>query len=354
MRVALVGMCLAAGCFDTDLLCGAQAGGLTLWLKRTDVREAQFDDATAAPLETVAQFRRRLLNKWKLDVDPGLVSLRLVKCGPGGAPTAEEEAAALESATSLLADPSKTLAEAGVADGSWLVARFAAAPSRGVRLLSVEALQLARRCVFTVALSRRGAAVGVGVFFKPGGAVTANHNFPDTARVGQVVYGVVHDVSAGGQTYLELRITQRNAALDCAFLSCPEYSNDHLPPFTGELSTLQSMGMVVCTFKLAVEEDLPEFVRSMAVMPAFGVDVGKHGRHLVYTSTTWAGDSGSALLLHDGELVGIHLAVVNSVRESLRMKTDFEERLDDLESSVNDLIRGVAQGCIALLASTFQ
>ena len=339
-------------CFDTVLLCGAQAGTLTLWVKRTDKSGAQYDDSTAAPNETIAQFRRRWVASEKLDVTPSLVSLRLVKRGPEKLTKAPAERSALEEAASTL-DPADTLVEAGVTDGSWLVAVFAASPSRGVRLLSVEALQLARRCVFTVALSRRGAAVGVGVFFKPGGAVTANHNFPDTARVGQVVYGVVHDVSGGGQTYLELRITQRNAALDCAFLSCPEYSNYHLRPFTGELSTLQSVGMVVCTFKLAVEEDLPEFVRSMAVMPAFAVDVGKHGRHLVYTSNTWAGDSGSALLLHDGELVGIHLAVVNSVRESLRIKTDFEERLDDLESSVNDLIRGVAQGCIALLSNAF-
>ena len=100
----------------------AQAGGLTLWLKRTDVREAQFDDATAAPLETVAQFRRRLLNKWKLDVDPGLVSLRLVLCTGEDEPTAAQEA----SATSL--NPRKRLAEAGVTDGSWLLAVVSAPP----------------------------------------------------------------------------------------------------------------------------------------------------------------------------------------------------------------------------------
>ena len=142
----------------------------------------------------VADFIARWVSDRKLTVDPGLVSLRLVPYTGEEVPTPEKEASA------VVLQPRKTLAQAGVGDGSWLVAVFADAPSRGVRLLSVEALQLARRCVFTVALSRRGAAVGVGVFFKPGGAVTANHNFPDTARVGQVVYGVVHDVSGGGHT----------------------------------------------------------------------------------------------------------------------------------------------------------
>ena len=330
----------------------ATATSWTLWVKATDNPGAQYDDKAASPSETVAQFKRRWAAAKRPGLDPSLMSLRLVKRS-SGVPSDQEDADALGLPMSLLADPSQTLAEAGVSDGSWLLALCAAPPSRGVRLLSVEALQLARRSVFTVALSRRGAAVGVGVFFKPGGAVTANHIFADTVQVGQLLYGVVHDLS-GGQTLLELCITQRDAALDSAFLSCPQYSSFYLRPFSGELSTLQSAGMALCTFKLAVEEELPEFVRSMAVMPAFGVDVGKRRHHLVYTSTTWAGDSGSALLLHDGELVGIHLAVVNSVRESLRLKTDFGERLDDLESSVNDLIRSIAQGCIALLSNTFQ
>ena len=323
------------------------APGWTLWVKPTHVTGARYTASRQVdPATSVDEFLTRWVAERKLDCDPSLVGLRLVPSTGEEEPTPEQEAAA------AVLQPRKTLTQAGVADGAWLLGVIATAPSRGVRLLSVEALQLARRSVFTVALSRQGAAVGVGVFFKPGGAVTANHNFPDAARVGQVVYGVVHDLS-GGQTLLELCITQRDAALDSAFLSCPAYSSYYLRPFTGELSTLQSTGMAVCTFKLAVEEDLPEFVRSMAVMPAFGVDVGKRGHHLVYTSTTWAGDSDSALLLHDGELVGIHLAVVNSVRESLRMKTDVGERLDDLESSVNDLISSVAQGCIALLSSTF-
>lgn len=180
--------------------------------------------------------------------------------------------------------------------------------------------------------------------------MTANHNLPADVRVGQRVYGVVH--SDGRETLLELEVLRRNESLDSALLSCSGFSH-HLPLFTGSVDTLRSAGMALCTFKLDIEEQLPEFIRSLAVMPAFGVDVGKHGRHLVYTSTTWAGDSGSALLLHDGALVGIHLGVVNSVRESIRRKTDLEERLDDVESSVNDLTASVAQGCIALLSSTF-
>ena len=103
------------------------ATGLVLWVKPTHVEGTQYDDMAASSTETVAQFKRRWLAAKKLDCDPSLVSLRLVKHGPGGVPSAAQEAAALGSPASLLADPSQTLEQAGVADGSWLVARFAAA-----------------------------------------------------------------------------------------------------------------------------------------------------------------------------------------------------------------------------------
>ena len=76
---------------------------------------------------SVDEFISRWVASEKLDVSPSHVSLRLVKHGPGGVPSAAQEAAALGSPASLLADPSQTLEQAGVADGSWLVARFAAA-----------------------------------------------------------------------------------------------------------------------------------------------------------------------------------------------------------------------------------
>ena len=70
---------------------------------------------------TVSKFITRWVASEKLDVSPSHVSLRLVPYTGEDEPTAAQEAAA----TTL--NPRKTLAAAGVADGSWLVARFAAA-----------------------------------------------------------------------------------------------------------------------------------------------------------------------------------------------------------------------------------
>ena len=126
------------------VLWGAQAGGLTLWVKRTDKSDAQYDDTPAAPNETVAQFRRRWVASEKLDVTPSLVSLRLVKRGPDRLTKVPAERVAAEEAATTL-DPADTLAEAGVVDGSWLVAVFAqAAPSAG----APRALHTGYDCVF--------------------------------------------------------------------------------------------------------------------------------------------------------------------------------------------------------------
>ena len=107
-------------CVNAVLLCGAQAGGLTLWVKRTDVVDAEYSAVHGVPPTLrVDALKMRWVASEKLDVTPSLVSLRLVPHTGEDEPTAAQEAAA----TTL--NPRKTLAAAGVADGSWLVAVFA-------------------------------------------------------------------------------------------------------------------------------------------------------------------------------------------------------------------------------------
>jgi hypothetical protein len=93
----------------------------TLWVKPTDTPGAQYEDMAASPAETVAQFKRRWAAAKRPSLDPSLVSLRLVKRSPG-VPSDKEDADALERPTSLLADPSQTVAHAGVSDGCRLLA----------------------------------------------------------------------------------------------------------------------------------------------------------------------------------------------------------------------------------------
>ena len=91
-------------------------------MKNTAVPGARYADTESVdPTLSVSKFIARWVASEKLEVTPSLVSLRLVKRGPAGLPSAQEEAVALDSPARLLADPSATLAQAGVTDGSWLL-----------------------------------------------------------------------------------------------------------------------------------------------------------------------------------------------------------------------------------------
>jgi hypothetical protein len=89
-------------------------------VKRTDVPGARYDlEKNVDGQLLVAEFIARWVAAKKLDCDPSLVSLRLVPTTSEEEPTPEQEAAA------TVLQPRKTLTQAGVADGAWLVAVFA-------------------------------------------------------------------------------------------------------------------------------------------------------------------------------------------------------------------------------------
>jgi hypothetical protein len=102
--------------------------------------------------QDVYDFTARWVSDKKLNVDPTLVSLRLVRCA-GEEPTAEEEAAA----TVLI--PRRTLREAGVADGSSLLALFSGASSAGAcRMARAVLADEVRFCVYGLRRTLRHAA----------------------------------------------------------------------------------------------------------------------------------------------------------------------------------------------------
>ena len=97
--VALVGCPGGLVCFDNNTSlspCVAQAGGLTLWVKRTDVPNARYTASLqVGAASTVDEFIARWVAERRLDMDPGLVSLRLVPdTGDKEEPTPADESRA--------------------------------------------------------------------------------------------------------------------------------------------------------------------------------------------------------------------------------------------------------------------
>jgi hypothetical protein len=116
----------------------------TLWVKRTDVEGARYDEIESLDSSlTVSKLIARWVSDEKLDVRPSLVTLRLVACAPGDDPSEEQERA-----TTALS-PRRTLREAGVVDGSSLLVDFCQPQGHGAagaccmrRRLAARAQQL--------------------------------------------------------------------------------------------------------------------------------------------------------------------------------------------------------------------
>ena len=74
---------------------------------------------------------------------------------------------------------------------------------------------------------------------------------------------------------------------------------------------------------------------------------------MVYECNSWPGDSGASLALYHGEVVGMHQEGVNSIKDIVERKRTHDEQLTMHEESLESIARSVAQGAIALLASSF-
>ena len=107
-----------------------QAGGWTLWVRRTDIEDADYSAVGGLnPELTVDELKRRWLVEEKLELARSLVKLYRVKESPGKPTDAEDKAALIRERH--LSDPSLTLLAAGLTDRCWLLASFAKGAADG-------------------------------------------------------------------------------------------------------------------------------------------------------------------------------------------------------------------------------
>jgi S1-C subfamily serine protease len=193
---------------------------------------------------------------------------------------------------------------------------------------------------------------GVGVCVGAREAVTAAHNLE-----GFDIHDPVQVFFPRSKQKLQLLVMDKDTKLDYAVLAAATESthfSTHLPLYRGSSVSLVGQQLAMCAFQLGVHEELPEWSpSSLGVMPATGVKLSKQEHHLFYTSDTWPGDSGGALVMYNGELVGLHVCGVNALKERYERMRSVEARLTAVEESLESAARSVASGCVALLASVF-
>jgi hypothetical protein len=151
-----------------------------------------------------------------------------------------------------------------------------------------------------------------------------------------------------------VQIVARNSELDFAILKS-SIPRAFIPPWTGDPVELRgSWNLVLASFRIGIDEYQPMFQKELGFCPVNCITLSHSRRHLFYSCPTFAGDSGAALIIEDGCLVGIHLETINALREQIERKKLIKDRLSDVEDSLDNLLAaGLAQGCSALLAHQF-
>ena len=72
---------------------------------------------------------------------------------------------------------------------------------------------------------------------------------------------------------------------------------------------------------------------------------------MVHSCASFKGDSGGAIVISNGKLIGLHIAAVNEAKESLDVTSvDF----DSVADSIKQLCHAQSSGSVALLVSAME
>ncbi|CAK4170815.1 unnamed protein product [Aphanomyces euteiches] len=166
--------------------------------------------------------------------------------------------------------------------------------------------------------------IGMGVFFSPTLAVTCDHNLASKHTIGSMV-----TLAMRNEVMDAVEVVARNSTLDFAILKASE-PKSFIAPWNGSPNSLESRyDLVLASFRIGIDEYQAPYKGKL--------------------------DSGAALIVKDGFLIGIHLETINALREEIERKKVIKDRLNDVEESLDMIVRsGLAQWWSALLVHKFK
>ena len=120
---------------------------------------------------------------------------------------------------------------------------------------------------------------------------------------------------------------------------------------------LRGKALTLCAYQIDVHNELLEFGKGihidMGLLPAYSCKLFKNRHHLLHDVTSVGGDAGCALVLYDGKVVGLHLAVANTLIDDLDRAKEIDAQMNDFADSIASFAAGTAQLGVALLCHAF-
>lgn len=104
-------------------------------------------------------------------------------------------------------------------------------------------------------------------------------------------------------------------------------------------------------YQVGLNKDLKDFdlEKGLGLSPGYVLKVG--ARHFLHTCPAFKGDGGSAIIISDGQVVGIHIEAVSEVQKMLDMDA---LELESVGESITELIKAHHSGSVALLPSAMR
>lgn len=158
-----------------------------------------------------------------------------------------------------------------------------------------------------------------------------------------------------------MALSVRSKKYDFALLECPpEDHSSHLAvkQLHGD-STRELVGapLTLCTFQASIQKELQDFRQGinfdLGLMPAYGCTISNQHHHLLYDVRSWAGDSGTAIVMLEGEVIGMHIEAANTLLEQLDRDKEADQQMVDVAESLDAAATSTAQAYIALLCHVF-
>jgi hypothetical protein len=212
----------------------------------------------------------------------------------------------------------------------------------------------ARRAVIKrsiVTILRGGSEMGVAFFISPTVAITVAHNLLLASKAGLLRRVICVHPNDKEKRVFTFDVVAFDIALDFAVLRLQmnERPSAHHLTLRAANEAEGHNGVVffvTCNILLAKEARGITHV-NITIRRAHITKI--HGHHLLYGAHAFDGDSAGAVVIgRRGEVIGLHMTLVNAARELLQRKEGAGEQLEAIELSVKSLIAGTALGCIGV------
>ena len=216
-------------------------------------------------------------------------------------------------------------------------------------------------CVLT---TQEGKTFGNGFAVSNNRVYTAAHHWEEEDEEGATYLAVAvgdtvecihgHGKKPSANKRYNLQVLKLDEHLDYCIL---EIIGDHTL-FTEWLETDASPNHLTLTtpvflaaYQIGIQERLDEYEMGVTLGITSGTIVRRGNRHVVHSCASFKGDSGGAIVISNGKLIGLHMAAVNETKELLDVTSvDFGSVAD----SINQLCDAQSSGSVALLVSAIE